>query len=200
MTNDGNARRIGAPSAVRRAVFWLALRLALSACGARTSKDEPPPPPNASDMIVALPDKATMDAPTGTLARQILDWLASDTGDSKTFDVAERLFIPGRSQLTADAIGRVPRLGAMLHAYPDATVEISCPVASTGDPQRDKALSEEPEQAIALRLVDNGLLPDRIAYDDVDRSNAQLEAREGEHPQLQDGIVLRITRHRPANG
>ncbi len=91
-----------------------------------------------------------MMAASGTVTRALVDWLQADTPGSKTFDLGGELFAPRTADPTPDSLGRLPRLVAMLKAYPQVDLVAVGHASASGDPRQDAALAT----ARAERLVD----------------------------------------------
>lgn len=98
-----------------------AATLSLQSCGSEPV--EAAPPEAATSALVTLPDGSTMAAASGSLTREMADWLASRDGQSRTF--AFQGFDEDRPKLTSIGLGRAADLATVLRAAPAATIEIA---------------------------------------------------------------------------
>ncbi len=100
--------------------------------------------------LVGLPDGSTMMAASGTVTRALVDWLEGSVPGSKSFELGGELFAGRTADPTPDSLGRLPRLVAMLKAYPQVDLVAVGHASASGDPRQDDALAT----ARAERLVD----------------------------------------------
>ena len=98
-----------------------AATLSLQSCGSEPV--EAAPPEAATSALVTLPDGSTMGAASGSLTREMADWLASRDGQSETFTFHG--FDEDRPKLTSIGLGRAADLATVLRAAPAATIEIA---------------------------------------------------------------------------
>ncbi|HWW58846.1 MAG TPA: hypothetical protein VN047_18280 [Sphingopyxis sp.] len=96
-----------------------AATLSLQSCGSEPV--EAAPPEAATSALVTLPDGSTMAAASGSLTREMADWLASRDGQSETFTFHG--FDEDRPKLTSIGLGRAADLATVLRAA--ATIEIA---------------------------------------------------------------------------
>ena len=98
-----------------------AATLSLQSCGSEPV--EAAPPETATSALITLPDGSTMAAASGSLTREMADWLASRDGHSRTFTFQG--FDEDRPKLTSIGLGRAADLAIVLRAAPAATIEIA---------------------------------------------------------------------------
>ena len=89
-----------------------AATLSLQSCGSEAV--EAAPPEAATSALVTLPDGSTMAAASGSLTREMADWLASREGQSRTFTFHG--FEEDRPKLTSIGLGRAADLATVLRA------------------------------------------------------------------------------------
>jgi outer membrane lipoprotein-sorting protein len=121
-----------------------AATLSLQSCG--SERVEAAPPEGATSALVTLPDGSTMAAASGSLTREMADWLASRDGQSRTFDFHG--FDEDRAKLTSVGLGRAADLATVLRAAPATTIEIA------GDEAQIRLLTH--------LLEDRGIAPERM--------------------------------------
>lgn len=121
-----------------------AATLSLQSCGSEPV--EAAPPAAATSGLVTLPDGSTMATTKGSLMREMVDWLASRDGQSKTF--AFHGIDEDRPELTSIGLGRTADLATVPRAAPATTIEIA------GD--------EVEARILALLLEDRGITSDRM--------------------------------------
>jgi hypothetical protein len=121
-----------------------AATLSLQSCGSEPV--EAASPERATSALVTLPDGSTMAAASGSLTREMADWLASRDGPSRTFTFHG--FNEDRPRLTSIGLGRAADLATVLRAAPAATIEIA------GD--------EAQARFLAHLLEDRGIASERI--------------------------------------
>jgi hypothetical protein len=121
-----------------------AATLSLQSCGSEPV--EAAPSETATSALVTLPDGSTMAAASGSLTREMADWLASRDRQSRTFTFQG--FDEDRPKLTSIGLGRAADLATVLRAAPAATIEIA------GD--------EAQIRLLAHLLEDRGVASDRM--------------------------------------
>ncbi|PTD19019.1 OmpA family protein [Sphingomonas fennica] len=147
--------------------------LALRSCDARSDNPVPEEAPlNAAvaDVIVGLPNGATLVAQKGTVGRQLIEWLAMNDGKAMPFELGGKEFLPGSTNPTVEDSGRLPRLVMMLKAYPDVDVQILGHARASGDERADIALSEARARFVVDRLRKEGIGEDRLSAKGVGSS------------------------------
>jgi len=132
--------------------------------------DPEPPPPAAeaatpSRSIVTLGQGQTIVAPDGTVARELVDWLASDAPGPTLFELGGDEFAPGSAEPTAQSWPRISRLVAMLKAHPDVHIHIVGHSEDSGDPARDLALSTARARTLAAEIVRQGIAASRVGHE-----------------------------------
>jgi outer membrane protein OmpA-like peptidoglycan-associated protein len=136
--------------------------LALKRCG-EVSPPEPTEVRGDPSAIVALADGSTMAAPRGTVARDLVDWLASREPGQKNFELGGKEFVGRTAELTPESRGRVPHLIAMLRANPDVKVVIVGHTDPSGDEAADRALSQARADVLLGMLRDGRISAHRLS-------------------------------------
>lgn len=147
------------------ATLLIAVAMAMKSC---SNADDAPSDLSGSEGgtgLVALHDGSTMMAQPGTVGRDLVDWLAARRAGQKAFELGGQEFVGRTATPTAESIGRVPRLIAMLRANPDVRVTVIGHAAPSGNEQADRALGAARAEMLARLLREGGVSPDRISTD-----------------------------------
>ncbi len=112
--------------------------------------------------IVSLRDGLTMIAQQGTVGRELVDWLAQRKAGQKSFQLGGQEFIGRSAEPTAESVGRIPRLAAMLRANPDVRATVIGHASASGDAKADMVLSEARAATLVSRLRGAGISADRL--------------------------------------
>ena len=137
-----------------------ALVLSVRACTAEPEQHYRVGPEGSG--IVALDDGSTLVAKKGTVGRDLVDWLARRGDGQRSFELGGHQFVGRTMQPTAETIGRLPRLVAMLKANPDVKAMIVGHTDPSGDAKEDQAVALERARTLARLLEDRGIETDRL--------------------------------------
>lgn len=148
----------------------------------------------AERSIAMLPDGTTMLAKPGTVARDLVDWLASDE-HSRAFELGGDEFRGRSAELTNEARGRVPRLFAMLKSSPDVSVHVVGHTDLSNDPAADQALSEARARAIVKSLNAGGISSARISYEGKGGEQPIADNRTAEGRARNQRVSIVLTRN-----
>ncbi len=148
-----------------RILFFLlfVILVASITVGIKNWSERPSPQPaGAAADLVALRDGSTMIAEQGTVGRDLVDWLAQRQPGQKSFELGGQEFLGRSSEPTAESIGRIPRLAAMLRANPDVHATVIGHADRSEDPDADMALSRARAETLVRRLQEEGISPTRL--------------------------------------
>ena len=137
-----------------------ALVLSVRACTAEPEQQYKVGPEGSG--IVALDDGSTLVAKKGTVGRDLVDWLAGRSDGQRSFELGGHQFVGRTMQPTAETIGRLPRLVAMLKANPDVTARIVGHTDPSGNTKEDEAIALERARTLAGLLEDGGIEAERL--------------------------------------
>lgn len=115
--------------------------------------------------VVALRDGSTMIAPDGSVARDLVDWLAERKPGQKSFELGGQEFVGRSAEPTAESIGRIPRLAAMLRANHDVHATVVGHTDASGDPEADLALSRARAETLVQRLEQAGVSATKLTVE-----------------------------------
>jgi outer membrane protein OmpA-like peptidoglycan-associated protein len=110
-----------------------------------------------SSEVALLRDGTPIFAPNGTVGRALVDWLKTNDGKPRFFEVGGTQFVGRSVTPTPEAKGRLTRLVMMLRAYPDVRVRVVGFTDASGDPRADLDLSERRAQWVFDALADAGI-------------------------------------------
>lgn len=130
--------------------------------------------PEASG-VVALDDGSTLVAKKGTVARDLVDWLAGRGSGQRSFELGGHQFVGRTMQPTAETLGRIPRLVAMLNANPDVKAIIVGHTDPSGKAQEDDAIALQRAKTLATFLEEQGISAGRLTI--VSRGATQPVSR-----------------------
>lgn len=95
--------------------------LALTACNdASAAREESDGASAPGGELVMLADGTTMIARSGTLSRNVADWLAGDEPSSRMFAFGPGAFVAETGRLSPHGLGTAADLGTLLRATPNA--------------------------------------------------------------------------------
>lgn len=144
-------------------LFATAIILSIRAC------QQQPPDVEIHDAreagLVALSDGSTLIAKEGTVGRELVDWLAARDGTEKGFELGGHQFVGRSMQPTAETLGRIPRLIAMLKANPDVQAKIVGHTDASGDANADERIALERAKTLAGLLQDGGIEGGRLTVE-----------------------------------
>lgn len=131
--------------------------------------------------LVALSDGSTMIAKDGTVGRDLVDWLASRHSTEKSFELGGHQFVGRTTEPTAETLGRIPRLVAMLKANPDVKAVIVGHTDPSGDATVDRDVALKRAQTLANLLEDGGIDAQRLTVESVGASEplTKSDTKEG---------------------
>lgn len=146
-------------------VIFIVLAVFGSMAVKRCSEESPPDPTEAKgdqSAIVALADGSTMAVPRGTVGRDLVDWLAKRQPGQKTFELGGQEFVGRSAEPTAESLGRVSSLIAMLRANPDVKAVIVGHTDPSGDEAADRAISQARADVLLDMLRDGRISSHRL--------------------------------------
>lgn len=148
-------------------LFLFVALVAAAAIGIKNWGEAPPVESAAADTsgLVALPDGSTLLAQQGTVGRDLLDWLERRQPGQKSFELGGEEFVGRTAQLTAESVGRIPRLAALLRTYPDVDAKVIGHTDPSADAEADMRLSRERAQTLVQRLEEGGISPTRLSIE-----------------------------------
>ena len=151
------------------------------AMAVKSCSDRAPPEHEVTDSsgLVALRDGSTMMAEHGTVGRDLVDWLAAGEEGQRRFELGGQEFVERTAEPTAESLGRIPRLVAMLRANPDVDVIVIGHTDNTQDAAADMALSLARARMLVGRLEAAGIEPERL----------KVEARGSAEPLASDATA-----------
>ena len=156
----------------RAAVILVSLALGLMvALGPRAGG--PPDAPSSEtrlagatmESVVSLGHGWTMVAPRGTVARDIVDWLASGAEGERYFEVGGRQFIDNSTELAPDAWDRVDRFVVMLRTHRDVRARIVGFSDASGNAAGDQRLSEARARQVMIDIAGSGIAKSRLSFE-----------------------------------
>lgn len=142
--------------------------------------------------IVALRDGSTLLAKRGTVGRDLVDWMAGRGESQRSFELAGHQFIGRSMQPTAETLGRLPRLVAMLKANPDVKAMIIGHTDPSGDAIADRAVALNRAQTLASLLADGGIDARRLTVASLGASKpvATNDTEEGRAANQRVSLIL----------
>jgi len=115
--------------------------------------------------VALLRDGTPIFAPNGTVARALVDWLKTNDGKPRFFEVGGTQFVGRSATPTPEAQGRLTHLVMMLRAYPDVSVRVVGFTDASGDPRADLDLSERRARWVVGALADAGIPRRLLSYE-----------------------------------
>lgn len=142
--------------------------------------------------LVALSDGSTLIAKDGTVGRDLVDWLASRGSARESFEVGGHQFVGRTMEPTAETLGRIPRLVAMLKANPDVKAVIVGHTDPSGDATADRVVALKRAQTLADLLEDGGIDAERLTVESVGASEpvASNETQKGRAANQRVSLIL----------
>jgi len=118
---------------------------------------------------VTLPGGVNLSVPRGSISYGLASFLGdpSATDLPKTFVFDHLNFESASTQLTSDSAGTVNEVAQVLHAYPNAQVQLVGNTDNTGTRESNQRLSEDRAVAVKAMLVNQGVASDRISTQGV---------------------------------
>jgi len=143
----------------------LGLRASQQRSTAAAEADAKPAPAD----IEILPNGVPIFSPDGTITQQLVDWLASAdrSGERRIryFELGGTQFLGASESPVPSAAARIPRLVAMLKAYPRAKAHVIGFAAAAGDPHANQLLSEARAKWLVDALVVGGIPRARLSFE-----------------------------------
>ena len=172
--------------------------LSLKACNNSAAKHAYESEPKSADSIVGLPGSAVLIAPNGTVARELVDWLATHDQQPRRFELGGTEFAGRSIEPTIESKVRIKRLATMLKAYPDVTLHVIGYSDASGYVAADQRLSEARAAWLVQALSDSGIARSRLTAEgrggaDPLGDNASAQGRAVNE---RVAVVLAV-RHRP---
>lgn len=115
--------------------------------------------------IVALSDGSTLVAPKGTVGRDLVDWLAGRGDGQRSFELGGHQFVDRTMAPTAETMGRLPRLVAMLKANPKVKALVIGHTDPSGNATQDQNIALERAKILAGLLEDRGIAAERLTVE-----------------------------------
>jgi len=176
--------------------FGAALALIIgSVAVVRWSGDPPPssaPVATVSDDLVGLPDGSTLIAGHGTVTRDLTDWLQGTAPGKRTFELGGHQFIGHSDEMTPESGGRLPRLIAMLRAYPDVDLIAVGHAAASGNAKEEDTLARARAEGLVQALTNAGISATRLSVESRGAKEPLPDMLpESEH---NDRVTLTLTR------
>lgn len=170
------------------AALGLTVALGLRACSRpdAPSLESQLPEDRTTGSIVSLGRGWTMVAPRGTVANDIVAWLASGAEGERYFEVGGRAFIGTSADLAPDARNRLERFVMMLKAHQDVRVRIVGYSDSSGNAAEDLRLSEARARQVMNEIAAHG----------IERSRLDFEGRGSADPVADNGTPAGRERNR----
>ncbi|MBV8688058.1 MAG: OmpA family protein [Alphaproteobacteria bacterium] len=144
----------------------------LTELGLQASKAPDAPSPGyrftgdvTTDSVVSLGRGWTMVAPEGTVARDIVDWMASGSEGERYFEAGGRQFVGNSTELAPDAWNRIDRFVVMLRTNRDVRARIVGFSDASANAAKDKRLSEARARAVMIELVAHGIARKRLSFE-----------------------------------
>jgi outer membrane protein OmpA-like peptidoglycan-associated protein len=180
-------------------LLWITLFVALVVAAAMlinisTSRYRVDPPKTDDFGLVALPDGATLIAKKGTVGRTAADWLDSGDRTARWFELGGRQFEGKSVEPTAELLGRVSRLTAMLKAYRDVDVHIVGYSDASGDPDANLKISVDRAKRLARLLEKGGIDPERLSVAGRGSADPVGDNAAADGRALNQGLALRLSR------
>jgi outer membrane protein OmpA-like peptidoglycan-associated protein len=142
------------------------------AFGLRTCSMEDAPSPETQlpgdrtmESIVSLGHGWTMVAPRGTVARDVVDWLASGTEGERYFEAGGRQFTGNSAELAPDAWNRIDRFVVMLRTHRDVRARIVGFSDASGNASEDQRLSELRARQVMIEIMAQGIPRSRLSFE-----------------------------------
>lgn len=167
-----------------------ALVLSIRACTAEPEQHYKVGPEGSG--IVALDDGSTLVAKKGTVGRDLVDWLAGRGGGERSFELGGHQFVGRTMQPTAETVGRISRLVAMLKANPDVKATIVGHTDLSGNEKEDDAIALERATTLADLLQDRGIEAERLKIESRGASQpvAKNDTAEGRAANQRVSLIL----------
>jgi len=142
----------------------------------------------------ALPEHPTFAFPAGSTEGRLASYLASPGTASMDIDLDRVTFETGSAKLMPDSKRQVDNIGAILMAYPTATVAVAGHTENAGSDTGNLALSRARAETIAGELRTAGVAADRIRVE-ADNRHMPVANNAVEQGLAQNGhVTLDVTR------
>ncbi len=112
---------------------------------------------------LALPGGATITVPPGSIGDQLFQFLNGTGTAPQRFVLDNLTFETGGATLTPESVATVDAIGAILGAFPTATVTLDGYTDNTGSSAANQRISRQRAEAVAAMLVERGVLAERMA-------------------------------------
>lgn len=126
---------------------------------------ESAPAGTAAGSIVSLGDGRTMVAARGTVAADLVDWLASGQNGERYFEAGGQEFVGNSADLAPESWNRVDRFAMMLQANHDVRVRLIGYSDASGNATEDQRLSEARARAVMRELSARGIARSRLSVE-----------------------------------
>jgi outer membrane protein OmpA-like peptidoglycan-associated protein len=118
--------------------------------------------PRTETVPLTLPNSETLSVARGSAAYQLATYMAGPVPTPQQFTLSPMNFEFGTTTLTPDSLPTVNDIGAILRAYPSATVRVESHTDSIGTPESNLALSVSRSEAVKGMLANRAVDPKRI--------------------------------------
>jgi hypothetical protein len=115
--------------------------------------------------IVSLGRGRTIVAPTGTVAGDIVAWLASREDGQRYFEVGGRQFVGNSAEPAPESWYRIERFVMMLQANHDVRARIVGYSDASGNDAADRRLSEARARRVMSEIEGLGIAPSRLSFE-----------------------------------
>lgn len=140
------------------------LIVALGLLGAPAPESQPPGDRTA-ESVVSLGHGRTMVVPRGTVAGDVVDWLASGAQGERYFEAGGREFIGNSAELAPESWNRIERFVMMLQANHDVRARIVGFSDASGNAAEDQRLSETRARQVMIEIAAHGIAPSRLSFE-----------------------------------
>ena len=149
------------------AALGLTVALGLQACSLldAPSPESQLPGDRTMASIVSLGRGRTMVAPRGTVARDVVNWMASRAEGERYFEAGGREFIGNSAELAPESWNRIERFVMMLQANRDVRARIVGFSDTSGNASENQRLSEARARQVMIEIAAHGIAPSRLSFE-----------------------------------
>ena len=150
------------------AALGLAVALGLRACSLFDEGPSPESQPaggHAMASVVSLGHGRTMIAPRGTVAGDLVSWLASGEEGERYFEAGGREFVGNSAEFAPESWNRIDRFAMMLQAHHDVRARIVGFSDASGNAAEDQRLSEARARQVVNEIAAHGIAPSRLSFE-----------------------------------
>lgn len=149
------------------AALGLTVALGLRACSMLDDSpvESPLPGGRAAGSVVSLGYGRTMVARRGTVARDVVDWMASRADGERYFEAGGREFIGNSAEFAPQSWNRIERFAMMLKADRHVRARIVGFSDASGNAAEDQRLSEARARRVMIEIEAHGIAPSRLSFE-----------------------------------